>query len=947
MEKKKHSSLGWLCLVFFTAAVLSCPGDTGNPAAAEVFSPPVLTFEVDAEWGTEFNGMIQYRFTAVSNAQNIAVDGFSYTVYIAPGPLFTALSVINAAGEPGITGLAPDTPYLFEGTPGTLYSAVVYAKRGDVVLTSPVIREQALLYIEGTGPVTAPVLSFTGDGVNSGDDGNIQYSFTAAEIQSGPVSGAAYIVYICQGQWDTAAQVRQRHIAQNNAAPGVTAIFSGTAGIWYSAVVYTWIGGIEVASEVQQAQGFSSTEFDVRFGVIADTHMGYSGRGAGSGSLNYSLHDRLAKVVRWYADQPGVSHLAIVGDITDNGNTGEWTTFSNTWNANKGDLQLIAQMGNHDAYPTDKTTAAERFTTGTGQRELAHYVINGYHFIVITAGSGAVTEDATPVGGAIASARAATPGASGNHADVGATVLTWLRGRINAAKADAPGMPIFVFHHWPVRNTFYVSNLWYTSSFGTSLSDFWFRNDPEVIIFGGHIHTPNNDPRSIWQGGFTSVNAPSTNYIEMETGYLGDGTDGITNRTYPKIAAQAYGQGIVVSAKGSRVTIENWDFDLSEGPRDSSSIVRIPQTWEFDVSKPAEFPYTTARRELQKTAPVFNAGAAITFKNIANTTVEVEFTQAVMPQANPGGEVVHSYQFDFIDKLTGEVMVTRRQWSDFMLTPRLQKPAYTQILGGLSPGTEYELRIYAFGSFQERSTQYLSADFTTTGTPVPPLEFDLKFQNNLSNTRPNPSAVTVTGTAQYEDGRKTGQRAIRLNGDNYIQLDTAGEPFNYERSLTIAFWVKVLSTKGSDPVLFSNKNWAAGGNNGFLFKVTSNSIRLNSTSVNGTRLGSGANDLTIASNVTDNWVHITVVYDRSVGTGQVRYYANGQMVGQDSSSNTDLVAGISGGQRSYIGQSMATGSYAPLYNGTNQSYDVTFLMQDFLLINSALSDTEVAALAAE
>ncbi|MCL2879116.1 MAG: hypothetical protein FWF29_02615 [Treponema sp.] len=73
-----------------------------------------------------------------------------------------------------------------------------------------------------------------------------------------------------------------------------------------------------------------------------------------------------------------------------------------------------------------------------------------------------------------------------------------------------------------------------------------------MVIFGSHIHTPNNDPRSIWQGGFTSVNAPSTNYMEMESGYLGDNSDGTANSTCPKIVAQAYGQGLVVSVKGSK-----------------------------------------------------------------------------------------------------------------------------------------------------------------------------------------------------------------------------------------------------------------------------------------------------------------------------------------------------------------------------------------------------------
>ncbi|MCL2880648.1 MAG: fibronectin type III domain-containing protein, partial [Treponema sp.] len=290
------------------------------------------------------------------------------------------------------------------------------------------------------------------------------------------------------------------------------------------------------------------------------------------------------------------------------------------------------------------------------------------------------------------------------------------------------------FHHWPLINTFYVSNEWYTTSFGTDPITGWFKDDPEVVIFGAHIHSPNNEPRSIWQGAFTSLNAPCTNYIEIESGiFLGDSTDGISVSSFPKIGSQAHGQGLIVSVKGSRVTIDNYDFDMCEGHTSLFSVTKLPQTWEFDISKPDKFPYTRARRQNQKTSPVFDASAPsgpvlhrIKIIRIQSTSVEVEFSQARIPLPNPGNEVVHSYRFELINKNSGSVLI-RKQWSDFMLTPRLQKPEYTQILGGLESGTIYELRIYAVSSFQDEwnkfirtgteagecSSQYLSTEFTT------------------------------------------------------------------------------------------------------------------------------------------------------------------------------------------------------------------------------------------
>jgi len=467
-----------------------------------------------------------------------------------------------------------------------------------------------------------------------------------------------------------------------------------------------------IAFNVEEAESKRSErgEYDLRFGVIADIHVG--------ANSSYPLYQRFEKALDWYNSED-VEALAIVGDITNDATQAQWDTFENSWEKHKGNMQLIAVMGNHDARG-DANAAADRFEATTKQKTNAHYVISGYHLIVLSAGKGNFT-DTNAAGGAIATGRTDTAGAVGSGNNVPKSVLDWLRIRIDIAKSDAPGKPIFVFLHNPVRNTYVQSDRKYTSSFGNNPLIGFFKDDPEVVIFGGDVHQPNNDPRAIWQGGFTAVNVPSLYYMVMgASGYLGNSEDGVKNNIKPKIAGIRAGQGLIVSVKDSKVTIENFDFDFCEGPRPLSNVVKIPQTWEFDVSLPMDFPYTNAKREGQKIAPVFDENKSanaslnlIKIKEIKNTTIKVEFPQAKISVPNYGNEVVHSYRFDFINRQTGAIDHSAKQWSDFMLTPRLQKPTYTQFIGGLKPGTEYELRIYAYSSFQECSGQYLTQIFKT------------------------------------------------------------------------------------------------------------------------------------------------------------------------------------------------------------------------------------------
>ena len=417
----------------------------------------------------------------------------------------------------------------------------------------------------------------------------------------------------------------------------------------------------------------------VTFGVISDTHIGATGH-----STNGQA-ERLNTVLGWYTDI-GVDALAIVGDLTDGGSAAQFNTLKSCIDNNLGEgVQLVASMGNHDCGSITHGTNMTNFTNATGCAPNADYVINGYHFITLSPGTGTVDANGRP-STILLSNSSYTAAAS------------WVKGRIEAAVAEDPAKPIFVFFHHPIRYTFYVSNEWY----GSGLNGI-FDNYPQVVSFSGHIHSPNNDPRSIWQdGGFTAVNTVTTYYYEMESGYVGGNATATGTSTYPKDDRAM--QGLVVTVDGSTVEIKNYDFLSNE---------YTSQTWTFDVTQP--LPYTDARTEKAQ-KPVFNAldnnevRGRIGLTNLTGTSVTATFTQAYLPKQSEVGELIHSYRFDFINRETGQVTRTFKQWSDFMHEPML--PTYSQNIGGLVSGMQYELRIYAIGSFQMVSDQYLSINFT-------------------------------------------------------------------------------------------------------------------------------------------------------------------------------------------------------------------------------------------
>lgn len=181
--------------------------------------------------------------------------------------------------------------------------------------------------------------------------------------------------------------------------------------------------------------------------------------------------------------------VLVAGDITDMGTKIAFGSIkAATKPVLKGDTQFLATVStSHDDRSIGKDSLA-LYEEIMGQETDFHRVINGFHFIGISASKN-----------------------DGEH--YGEYQKEWLKKQLDDAVADDPSKPVFVIQHEHISNTVYGS-----SDFeGWGMPDFAdiLKNYPQVVDFSGHSHYPINDARSIWQGEYTALGTGGLYYTEL------------------------------------------------------------------------------------------------------------------------------------------------------------------------------------------------------------------------------------------------------------------------------------------------------------------------------------------------------------------------------------------------------------------------------------------------
>ncbi|MBO7068858.1 MAG: metallophosphoesterase [Bacteroidaceae bacterium] len=442
-------------------------------------------------------------------------------------------------------------------------------------------------------------------------------------------------------------------------------------------------------------------EARLAFAVISDTHVGnsYGGRYA----------EKVSNTLQRLTGKGKLDAIAVVGDLTDHGDTDQYTEFVQLFGDNENFVNpvdnFLFMMGNHDNYNSNGQTnyknGLKKFNSNRSYPLHQYTLIKGYPFITISCLSGANNDD----------------NAANGTASYPSAVVNTLKNYLKKAAEEAPGKPIFVFTHVPPRWTCYSSwgeiegAAWAMKVLNPVLNQY-----PQVVIFGGHSHYPLGDPRSIHQGAnpnssrnnyYTSINTASITYSEINPGAVDAGI-------HPEGFKDVTEGMILVEQPNGDIEIRRYDtYRDEEIDSEHRWVLKAP----FDGS---QFQYADIRDKNDNPngvtlrdglpAPEFKGGAQLTVVPSEND-VTVTFPQAT------DNECVFRYNVRVLKN--SQVIKSSFVFSQFYLNRDMPKEL-SHTVGGLSPKTDYKVEVIAYDSWDNQSAP-LTATFTTIDDdrPVP------------------------------------------------------------------------------------------------------------------------------------------------------------------------------------------------------------------------------------
>ncbi len=441
---------------------------------------------------------------------------------------------------------------------------------------------------------------------------------------------------------------------------------------------------------------FHENKIILSFGAVSDIHIGNSGCGRDTSYFKKALTQLAAK-----AAENGHPLDAVIGagDLTDNYGKDEAIKsremagvkeaydaildpektpfvfvagnhdhdFIRAGGAGLPLSAMIEKMGNVAAHTKYDLPCAD---SENGSR---HAKIGGYHFLFVE-----------PI-------TTGCDGADDSGAKFKDETLTWLDNMLEKITAEAAEQYVFVVTHPMIYGTVYGSELltrgtyWYTKNILPVLSKY-----PQVVTFGGHLHFPLNDPKSIMQTDFTSLGCGSVNYMAIENG------------GYEHMLAMCITEDRLDFSQGLLCEVDDMGT-LRVTRMDFRHATAIGDVWVLPhpTEDKAHLSVYGKDRAKKNLAPALSE-AEIFFGDITDAGTEI-FLQFA---AANDDEFAHHYVIEVMQN--GETLKTLKILSDFYLhgDPAEMKPVWNETLGRFAKGA-YDVRLQAidsWGAMSEKRT---------------------------------------------------------------------------------------------------------------------------------------------------------------------------------------------------------------------------------------------------
>ena len=422
---------------------------------------------------------------------------------------------------------------------------------------------------------------------------------------------------------------------------------------------------------------FDESNIVLSLGVVSDVHVNQQ---AQASKWKSALQQLKSKALE--KDPNGMAGVLVVGDLIDQPNNNQLSLFKSTlesevdvrktpmiytvgnhdvpsyaWKASMvSDVAYMRNMFGNDYYLADKDQEMRT------QYEARHCVIGDYHILSVSPNGD------QPITYAPA-------------------VVSWLDRQLEEITKEDPEKYVIVITHPMINNTVYGSLLGEADGiWSSSLPHYWstdaltpvLKKYPQAVVFGGHLHFPLNDPRSVWQGDFSVFGCASVRYMALENGKYED----MSGDTVMK-DANDFSQGNLLQFDASgNMRVLRMDFynrDVIGDPIESS----YPTSDKNHLTK-----YNHTTRSLANGAP-----------SLSTLDVEVNDGVAIAKwAAGTDDEFVHHYVLTL--RKGGSLVVTKKILADFYKSAKTSgmRKEWTRSLGALQDGS-YELTLEAFDSW--------------------------------------------------------------------------------------------------------------------------------------------------------------------------------------------------------------------------------------------------------